>query len=243
MRYCGGKFRIAKSLTNFLKYVRKQNQVFVDGMVGGGSIIRFIDGNRIANDKCPYLIEFYKAIQNGWRPKENLSEQDYKRLQKLYKDGVCNGEIGFGLYFCSWGGKFNGGYARNSKFDKSFKLVNGQLKDCYKLSDSINDVKFICSDYEDLLKYHLKVFQDIKSRCLIYFDIPYFGTTEYRFKFDHIRFWEVIREYSTIHDIYISEYVAPEDFECVWSMERKTNLNTKDACKSDRIEKLFKYMG
>lgn len=237
MRYLGGKARVSKPLTDFLKSVRKTNQTYVEPFVGGGSVIRLMDGQRIASDFCPYLITFYKQLQNGWLPPEIISEERYKELKQLYKETVCNGEIGFAMYFCSFGGKAWGGYARDKKGVVDNRLINGQYRDSVKLQKDIKDVTFICYDYETLFKW----LEDIKSKCLIYCDPPYKGTTEYKNKFDHVRFWKVMREYSTIHDIYISEYVAPEDFECVWSIERKTNLNIKNGGKSNRVEKLFKY--
>lgn len=83
------------------------------------------------------------------------------------------------------------------------------------------------------------MFEDVNSKCLIYIDPPYKGTTKYSTIFDHNRFWEVVRRFSSKHDIYVSEYVAPDDFECVWSIIRKTELNTKQG-KAIRTERLFK---
>ena len=38
--------------------------------------------NVIANDKNWELIEMYKAIQNGWIPPENVSEDDYEKQKQ-----------------------------------------------------------------------------------------------------------------------------------------------------------------
>jgi hypothetical protein len=43
----------------------------------------------ILNDKQEYLIELYKALQNGWTPPESLSEEQYRYVkehknEKLY---------------------------------------------------------------------------------------------------------------------------------------------------------------
>lgn len=251
MRYLGGKSRIAKQLTDFLKSVRQPNQVFVDGMVGGCSITRHMDGVRIANDTCPYLITFYKRLQNGWLPPEHISEERYKELKKLSQECIGNydltAEVAFAMYFCSFGGKWAGGYARDKKSDRDFSkeafndslnLIRGQYNDSKKLQPSIKDVNFSCTDYKDLLD-NLNL---TNRRDLIYFDIPYEQTTGYKYKFNHKEFWAIIRRVSNFHDIYVSSYVAPEDFECVWSLERKTNLNTKEG-KSSRIEKIFNHRG
>jgi len=252
MRYCGGKFRIARQLTDYLKSIRKPNQCFVDGMVGGGSIVRFMDDNRIANDIDIDLIEFYKALQIGWLPSSHVTEEDYQYYKRINQEGIHSPKIGFVKFFCSFGGKAWGGYARDKKtnrdfpkeaYEDSLRLIKGQYNDSIKLSGGIRNVKFVCMDYKDLIKNELKVFQDINSKCLIYFDIPYVGTTEYKYKFNHEEYWQFIREQSCNHDIYTSSYIAPDDFICVWEISRKTNLNMKDGGKADRIEKLFKFKG
>ena len=43
------------------------------------------------------------------------------------------------------------------------------------------------------------------------------------------------------HKVFISEYNAPEDFECVKEIEHKTILNKNE--NSKRIEKLFIFKG
>jgi len=187
---------------------------------------------RIASDICPYLITCYKQLQQGWTPPETLSEERYQQLKELYRQGVCNGEIGFAAYFCSFGGKFWGGYARDPK--SGYDFVQGARNTCLKFQPDLRNIKFCCSDYEDLLR-------TLPSGCLIYCDPPYIGTTGYKSKFDHVRFWNIIREFSNRHDIFVSEYQAPDDFECVWQIERKTCMNTTTGGKADRIEKLFKY--
>lgn len=235
MRYIGGKVRMAKQLTDFLKSVRKPNQIYVEPFVGGGAIVSLMDGERIASDICPYLIAFYKELQqSGSFPPKTLSEERYNELKQLYKQGVCNGEIGFGLYFVSFSGKFLGGYARDPK--NGYDFSKGAYNSALKLKSGIQNVKFCCMDYRELFKI-------LPSNCLIYCDIPYINTTEYRFKFNHEEYWQFIREQSNNHDIYTSSYVAPEDFNCVWQLNRKTCMNMADGRKADRTEKLFKFKG
>lgn len=234
MRFLGGKARVAKPLTNFLKSVRKSNQIYVEPCIGGGSIIRHMANPRIASDISLDLILFYKELQNGWIPPEHMSEDEYKQLKCVEPSAIR----GFGGYFCSFGGKWFGGYAREK--DRDFCL--GAYRDSLKLSEQIKGVDLHCCDYEELLKIHLKIFADVNVRCLIYIDPPYKNTTKYSETFDHNRFWEIIRQFSNIHDIYVSEYEAPEDFKCVWSIVRKAELNTKHG-KAIRIERLFKFKG
>lgn len=234
MRYVGGKFRIAKQLTDFLKSVRKSNQTYVEPFVGGASVIRLMDDLRIGSDICPFLITFYQQLQLGYIPPETISEERYKELKELSKRGVCNAEIGFCGYFTSFAGKWFGGVARDPR--NGYDFVRGARNSCLKFKPYLQQIKFYCSDYQELFKI-------IPINSLIYCDIPYINTTGYRFKFDHESYWKFIREQSNSHDIYTSSYVAPEDFECVWQIERKTCMNTIGGGKSDRIEKLFKFKG
>jgi DNA adenine methylase len=213
-------------------------------MVGGGSIIRFIEGeNRIANDIDIDLIEFYKALQNNWLPPQHITEEDYQYYKKINQEGIHSPKVGFVKFFCSFGGKGWGGLARDKKsnrdfpkeaYEDSLRLIRGQYNDSVKLSEGIKNVQFHCLDYKELLKI-------VPINSLIYFDIPYVTTTEYKYKFSHKEYCEVIRNFSKFHDIYTSSYIAPEDFECVWSIERKTNLNMANGGKDIRIEKLFKF--
>lgn len=234
LRYLGGKFRISKQLTNFLNSVRKEGQIYVEPFVGGASVIRLMDDPRIGSDICPFLITFYQQLQLGYIPPDTISEDRYKELKELSKQGVCNAEIGFCGYFTSFGGKWFGGVARDP--GGGYDFVKGARNTCLKFKPYLQQIKFYCSDYEDLLR-------TLPLGCLIYCDPPYIGTTGYKSKFDHVRFWNIIREFSDKHDIYVSEYQAPDDFECVWQIERKTCMNTTTGGKADRIEKLFKYKG
>ena len=75
------------------------------------------------------------------------------------------------------------------------------------------------------------------NRCLIYCDPPYQGTTKYKDGFDYVEFWNWIRQISKNNFVFISEYNAPIDFECIWQKQLTTTLD-KSSRKVD-IEKLF----
>ena len=114
MRYMGGKQRISKPLSDFLNSQLKENQPFVDLFCGSCNVISKIDSNRlrIANDKHHYLIEMWKALQNGWEMPEQISEEQYKYIRE-HKDEnkALTGFVGFGL---SYSGKWCGGYCRDN---------------------------------------------------------------------------------------------------------------------------------
>ena len=81
--------------------------------------------------------------------------------------------------------------------------------------------------------------------CLIYCDPPYCGTTQAygTGNFDTEKFWDVMRLWSQNNDVYISEYLAPEDFECVLEIPTKIDIRNKDNQMEKRTEKLFVYKG
>ena len=84
------------------------------------------------------------------------------------------------------------------------------------------------------------------DKSFIYCDPPYENTTSYKNKFDHNKFWDWCREKAKQgHQIFISEYNAPDDFECVWSQEVKSSLSANGIAGGNKVsvEKLFTYRG
>jgi DNA adenine methylase len=73
---------------------------------------------------------------------------------------------------------------------------------------------------------------------LIYLDPPYEGTTDYGEAFNSKFFWDTVREWSKITVVVVSEYEAPDDFECIASQEKKCCISGGDK-QTTRIEKLF----
>lgn len=80
-------------------------------------------------------------------------------------------------------------------------------------------------------------------------DVPhpqYEGTTQYgAFKeFDNNMFWQVMRDWSKNNTVLISEYQAPNDFECVEEFQSQMGLSSKNSAnkvsREKRTERLFK---
>lgn len=224
MQYFGGKARIAKDIVSVLNQYRKPNQLFVEPFCGGLNITCLMGDNVIANDKNFELIEMYKALQNGWLPPENVTEEDYENA-KTTNDHKLKAFIGIG---CSYSGKWFGGYARGQKGRNYAKNAKNSLA---KKFNTIGRVEFVSKSYDEL------VFEN----ALVYCDPPYNGTTKYKFgDFDSNSFWEWCRDTSKNgNTVIISEYNAPADFQCIWSKETKTDIRTKENGKETRIEKLF----
>jgi len=221
----GSKNRIAKHILPIMLTCRKPNQWWVEPFVGGANMIDKVDGNRIGNDVNLYLIALYKALQNGWIPPTDISREMYYNIKA--NSHQCSDElVGFVGFLCSFGGKWWGGYAFNNNGDNY--ALRGS-KALIKQSKNLIGVDFRCGNYIEM---------DIPSNSLIYCDPPYANTTNYKNTFNHIEFWQWCRQKNKDgHTVFISEYNAPSDFECVKVINHKTILNKNS--QDRRIEKLF----
>ena len=93
--------------------------------------------------------------------------------------------------------------------------------------------------------FHNQYFAEIiplaTENDIIYCDPPYEGTTKYKDDFNHVVFWQWCRDMASKgHIIFVSEYNAPNDFECVWQKEIVSSL-TQDTGSKKAVEKLFKF--
>lgn len=225
MQYMGSKNRIAKHLLPIMLEHKTDDMVWVEPFVGGANMIDKLDGYRIGNDSHPYLIALLKALQDGWIPPTEVSKELYYDI-KFNEDNYDPEVVGFVGFLCSFGGKWWGGYAANKKGDNYAERGSRVLTKQAKLFEGID---FRCGNYLDM---------DIPNNSLIYCDPPYEGTTAYKGGFDHSVFWEWCRTKSKEgHTVFISEYNAPEDFECVKTIEHKTILDKNS--QYERVEKLF----
>ena len=200
----------------------------VEPFVGGCNIISKMSGERYCYDINEYLIEMYKAVQNGWTPPAIITEEEYDYIRNNKdKDKPLTGFVGIG---CSYSGKWFGGYARN-KTGRNYCL--NAHNSILKQLNEIRDIKFDCKDYKEL------EFDD----CLIYCDPPYKNTTKYSIigSFDTEEFWNVMRNWSKNNTVIISEYEAPNDFECIKEINTKTDIRNRSGKRENRVERLFKF--
>lgn len=225
----GGKARLAKKIKIVLDGYRTDGQLYVEPFTGGANMLIAMDGNRLASDSCEYIIAMHRAIQNGWLPPVHVTEEEYRYVRENKDENkALTGFVGYG---CSFGGKFFGGYARINKRGDSPTLQ--AYRGCLKIKNNIDGVTFTASNYSSL---------KIPKGSLIYCDPPYFNTTNYGNNFDTKQFWQWVRVKSEENIVIVSEYAAPDDFECLASFKTKVILS-KNNNNIDRIEKLFKYKG
>lgn len=228
MKYMGSKNKHAKHLLPIILENRTENQYYVEPFCGGCGILLKIEGNRIANDINHYLIETFKALQDGWVMPKEVPEDLYKKI-KNNPDDYPPHLVGYVAFQLSYGAKWFGGYRRDSigKRNYSMEAYNNVMKDIPLL----DGIEFHSKNYYDL---------EIPDNSIIYCDPPYQNTTKYKDGgFDYEFFWNWCRDKSNEgHTIFVSEYDAPSDFKVVWEKEVNNTLDKNTGAKKG-TEKLF----
>jgi len=226
MKYMGSKAKISKEILPIILKNREQDQFYIEPFVGGCNVIDKVGGLRIGNDLNPYLISMWKALQKGWTPPVSITEEEYRHIQnnKLLYPSYLVGYVGFNSY----GAKFFGGYRRDKTNLRDYWKEHH--KNIMKQIPNIQSVLFFNKEY-NLLR--------IPEGSLVYCDPPYQNTTGYSNTIDNTFFWNWIRKISEKNTVYVSEYNAPDDFQCIWKKEVNNTL-IKNTGEKQGVEKLFK---
>lgn len=218
--------------------------VFCDLFGGGMNVVCDIPCPiKIVVDYNKYVIALWKELQeNGMKqiPTEvseelyNKVKYDYLNHTRYYSDYF----IGYVGTCCSFGGSWFNGYARfnpNKNEDHIKEAYNG-LKKQVESFKYLDGTTFLYASYDEIPLFENEI---------VYCDPPYASTKKYESDFDNDAFWEWARKASKkVKHLYISEYDAPDDFECVWEMKKKDGLGRKKGKKQNvKIEKLFVYKG
>lgn len=233
MKYMGSKARIANEILPIILKNRKQGQCYVEPFCGGCNIIDKVDGFRIASDKNHYLIEMWKGLQNKEKYPTIIPKDIYSSARDAFNRRENHTFSDFEIGWIGWMGSYNGrffdgGYSGKTKHRD---YIKEQIRNTEKQIDKIKDILFYSCSYDEL---------DIPAKSIIYCDPPYKGTKQYLSSksFKHDNFWEWCREKSRSgHEVYISEYEAPFDFECIWSKTVTNSMNTTNTYRP--TEKLF----
>lgn len=224
----GSKNRIAKEIIPIMLKDYEDGMIFIDACCGGCNLIDKIPNHipRYANDINEYLIEMFIKASKGWIPPKYFTEDEYKNVRdNKDNDKALTGYAGFAL---SYGGKWFGGWCRDGKGIRNY--VEESYKNSLKQFPLLKNVIFSNKSVFDI--------NPIK-KSIIYFDIPYKGTTKYKNDFDHYEFYRKCRKLKKQgHIIFISEYNMPNDFTCVWEKEVNSSL-TKNTGSKKATEKLF----
>ena len=229
MKYMGSKRRLAKHIVPLIKSLRKDGQTYVESFVGGGSIIEKIEGKRIGydiNQDCIQALCYIRDnVEQLASTNAEFTEEDYKKL-RVSHDYRFRSYAGFAF---SWGGKWLGGWRRDSKNSRDYVAEAFRL--AMRQSPLLQGVTLLCCSYDDLV---------VPDESFIYCDHPYKGTTAYRHYFDNSKFFDwcvCMRDKG--HTVLVSEYFAPDTrFRCVWEGSIVNEL-VKDGDKRVARERLF----
>jgi len=231
----GSKNRIAKHLLPIMLAECEKHSItkWVEPFVGGANMIDKVPDSleRVGYDLNNHVIHALIDIRdNVDLLPDSVSEGEYKS----YKGSVAKSITSWVRFGCSFGGKFENGYARDRQGNPPRNFCAEVKRNALKQSPKIQNVEFICDSYENLSF----------ENCLIYCDPPYQGTTGYKTgAFDHDKFFDWCREQAKNNIVFVSEYNAPDDFECVRQGEIKTNFaSSRKTATHNAVEKLFKVV-
>lgn len=236
MIYMGSKRRIAEQILTIILEGRRDGQYYVEPFCGGCNMIDKVQGNRIANDRNPYLIAMWEALSWGWDPPKIIYREHYCDVRTCYNqnsDEYPMHYVGWVGFVGSYNGRFfDGGYSGHSVMDAHGGVVDyigRAVRNILAQVPLIEGVQFTNHSYADM---------SIPPNSIVYCDPPYAGVKKYAYSIDHENFWAWCREkVAEGHDVFVSEYNAPDDFVCVWGQEVKITLNP--GISKQAIEKLF----
>jgi len=235
MKYVGSKARLSKEIAPIINKLIIENNIniYEEWFVGGANMIDKIKcQKKIGYDINEYLIQMWNALQNGYTIQPNVDKKEYTKIKDNIKDYPKEyvAIVGFcATYNAGWFRRY-GGQAVN-KFGKTRNYYDEAKRNIEKQVPNILDIDFICKDYRNISP---------QNNSLIYCDIPYKSSSYemYQEKFNHDEFWERMRDISKNNIVLISEYDAPEDFECIFEKQLTTSFDNKQTKKD--TEKLFK---
>lgn len=239
----GSKARFTKEILPIILKDRKPEQWYVEPFAGGMNAICEVQGNRIANDKNYHLIEMWKGLASGNKYPTEIPKDLYDFARDIYngreEKTLSDDLIGWIGWMGSANGRFfDGGYSgkSNTKIGTVRDYIKEAISNIEKQLPKMVGVKFENKDYTEL---------EIPNGSIIYCDIPYQGTKQYSTSkdFNHSNFWNWVRNISKQgHTVFVSEYNAPADFECVWQKEAKSSLSANGKIGGTKlsVEKLFK---
>jgi DNA adenine methylase len=238
MKYTGSKARISKEITDIFNRIISDKKIenYIEPFVGGANVIEnIVCKNKYGFDNNKYLIAFWKAMLDGYKPPEFIDKETYEKVKRNKKqfDEKYVGLVGIcasynGNWFSSYGAISNTkiGTTRNY-YQESLRNINNQLP-------NLINVKFQSREYQSLKTENM-------YNCFIYCDPPYAKNKKvYDDKnFNHKEFWSWCRKLSLNNTVIISEYEAPDDFSIIW--EKQLSKMFPKQKNDTPTEKLFVY--
>lgn len=193
IKWCGGKRKSAPAIAT---YFPKDFSTYFEPFVGGGALLRHRrEKTAVCSDICEPLIALWEEVKNDpiglslayeerWNAFNVKGHEEYYRIRKRFNGEKSPADFLFLSRTCINGLiRFNG----NGEFNSPVHLTRPGMrpeslrKILLDWSENIQNVRFVCSDYEDMT--------DLMERdSLVYLDPPYYhSSTWYYGKFDHER--------------------------------------------------------
>jgi len=236
MKYFGSKYRLSKKITEIIKQHLKETDfsadLYVEPFCGIATIFQNLSldfESSILNDKNESLMLLLAEIKNGNTPNVNIT----KEIWEKYKNDPTPSAL---KCICQYGNSFNN--------FSSYLYDNGSSYRTLKILEKpLQKAILMNLDYKDFFKFLVNTFT---GNIIIYMDPPYTdcktNKRSYGSNFDHDEFYESVRQLPKNMRVYISNNSAPEDFECIWTLERESSMKTsKNGTKKIIIEKIFVY--
>lgn len=229
MRYLGGKSKIGKKIAEVILKSTPRRELYVEPFFGGGGSFLHLGPSFtecIVSDVHEDLMLMWQAMQNGWSPPTDVTEDEYKFLRDA-EPSALRGFVGFA---CSFSGKWFNGYARGESNGIKREWAAESARNCAKIIRSLNGATVTHKSFFDLTT---------TSNAVAYLDPPYASTTGYANTFDHVEFWKRAKSISEAGaHVFVSEYAAPNDWTCIAEFERRKSAASANK-RTMSTERLF----
>lgn len=242
MKYIGSKARFSNEIATILQEYIDNNGIktYIEPFVGGFNVIDKIKcEKRVGSDIDPLVCNLVETCRENPALLDELKiptrehyydvRDNAEKYDEWYRAAI--------LLFASYNARVYGGCYGATATTKDGRIRNyfEESKENFKRQlPLLREILVGCCDYRDLIPPK-------NETTLIYCDPPYFGGIGYKEKFNTSDFWAWCREQSKTHIVIISEYVAPDDFVCIWEQETQSHLNNRR--KVSKTEKLFILRG
>lgn len=233
----GSKSMIAKQIVPIIQnYIdQSEKKAYIEPFVGGANVIdKIVCDYRVGFDINKYLIALLQYVATGAKLPDTISKEVYADV-RLNKEKYEPWFVGCTGFLASYNGRFFEGYAGivHTKAGTVRDYYDEAKRNLQTQALTLKNIGFACFDYRQLGF----------NNCVIYCDPPYAGTKGYdrTERFNHLEFWEIIREWSKKNVVIVSEQTAPSDFDCIWKAE--ITRTQDNASRFQVTEKLFKYAG
>ncbi len=232
MQYQGGKAIVGKHIGPIIAELAL-GRTFHEPFVGGFNIVPRLSGAPAlvrCYDIHDGLVMMYQALQAGWVPPSDVSEDAYIRMRNSVRErGYVEPVEVFTAFACSFGAKEWGGYARSG--DKNFAAIG--VRSLARKVAHMGGVLFASGSYVDVVP---------EPGDVIYCDPPYKGTLQYRVGgFDSGAFFAQCETWARNGaTVLVSEFQGPEGrgWDVLWRKARKTSIR-KASCDTD-LETLYR---